>query len=124
MVSILCLTAIIASTSASELPPWRTTAVNEINRLPARALLVPCETEELALGIARGQARTDSRWIKSLNGVWDFKWKPNPDGEWEKSAKLAVPGCWQLQGAFDPALYTNVQYPIGFDGTGDPMIEP
>ena len=122
----LLLTAVLAaSATAAELPPWRTTSVNEINRLPARTLLVPCEKEETALDLAQGFCpRTASRWIMSLNGVWDFKWKPNPDGEWQKETKIAVPSCWQLQGEFDPPLYTNVTYPIGFDGTGDPMVEP
>ena len=112
-----------ASAAAAELPPWRDTAVNEINRLPARVLLAPGETEEIAVDLAQGLP-AQSRWVKSLNGVWDFKWKPNPDGEWQQETKIAVPGCWQLQGEFDPPLYTNVKYPIGFDGTGDPMVEP
>lgn len=123
--SIFAVVATATSVATTNLPPWRDTAVNELNRLPARTLLVPCETEELALDIAQGYERAvNSRYVQSLNGTWDFKWKPNPDDDWQKSAKLAVPGCWQLQGDFDPPLYTNHTYPIGFDGTGDPMIDP
>ena len=110
---------------AGDLPPWRTPAVNSINRLPARSLLVPCESEDIAIGIAEGSLeRTASRWVQSLNGTWDFKWKSNVDKEWEKTGKITVPSCWQLQGEYDPPLYTNVRYPLAFDGSGDPMIEP
>ncbi len=124
MQSVL-LAALIAASATSGLPPWRDTSVNEINRLPARTLLVPCESEETALDLAQGyQKKTASRWVKSLNGEWGFKWKPNPDGDWQKEARIAVPGCWQLQGDFDPPLYTNVTYPLAFDGSGDPMVEP
>ena len=97
--------------------PWEDPSVNEINRLPARAMSIPCESEELAIEITQGTSpKADSRWVISLNGEWDFKWKSAtavPD--WEKAAKILVPGCWQLQGDYDPALYTNVQYPIAKD---------
>lgn len=105
--------------------PWRTPDVNAVNRLPARSIVVPCETEEIALDVIQGFAsKTNSRWIKSLNGEWDFKWKRSPFAkEWEKSSRITVPGCWQLQGEYDPALYVNTRFPIGFDGSGDPMVE-
>ena len=97
--------------------PWEDPAVNAINRLPARAIAIPCETEELAIAIAQGQAsRDESRWILPLNGEWDFRWKrATSASDWEKTAKIRVPGCWQLQGDYDPPLYTNVRYPIEMD---------
>jgi len=106
--------------------PWRDPRVSSINRLPARAVAVPCESRDVALAIAKGERpRTDSKWLESLNGEWDFKWKHTIDAPgWEKSAKIAVPGCWQLQGEYDPALYTNVTYPIHGWKEGDPMVEP
>ena len=95
---------------AAALAPWQDPSVNSQNRLPARELLVPCETEDIAIGIARGEKRkTESRWIIDLNGEWDFKWKREPSRDWEKSAKIKVPGCWQLQGDYDPPLYVNVK---------------
>ena len=105
---------------------WRDPTVFEKNRLPARAVVVPCESQAMALAIAKGEKpRTESKWLKSLNGTWDFKWKHTIDAaDWEKSAKIAVPGCWQLQGEFDPALYVNVTYPIAGYKEGDPMQEP
>lgn len=108
------------------LPPWRDPTVFEINRLPARAIAVPCESEEMALAIARGERpRTDSKWLESLNGEWDFKWKHTIDAPaWEKTGKITVPGCWQLQGDFDPPLYVNQRFPIAGYQKGDPMETP
>ena len=109
---------------AAALAPWQDPQINEINRLPARGVSIPCETEQLAFDILGGERdKFESRWLQSLNGEWDFKWKREPKRDWEKSAKIAVPGCWQLQGGYDPALYVNVRFPIGFDGSGDPMVE-
>ena len=105
--------------------PWRDPSVNAINRLPARAIAVPCESEDVARAIAKGEKpRTASLWLQSLNGTWDFKWKPNHDAPWAKSGTIAVPGCWQLQGDYDPALYTNSTYPIAGYKVGDPTLEP
>ena len=124
--SVCSFVAVADDAKKSELPPWRTPAVNSINRLEARAIAVPCESEDLALKIAKGDMpRTASKWIKSLNGTWGFKWKSNIElKDWEKECEIAVPGCWQLQGDFDPPLYTNIRYPIKNLGNGDPMGEP
>jgi len=114
-----------ACSLAAGLEPWQDPQVNEINRLPARTLIVPSETEEIAIGIANGEkSKYASRYVMSLNREWDFKWKPSPEQKWQKECKVAVPGCWQLQGEFDPPLYVNVRYPLGFDATGNPMIDP
>ena len=112
--------------TASGKEPWRDPTVSSINRLPARAVAIPCESAELALAVAKGERPVaDSKWILSLDGVWGFKWKANVwDAEWAKSAKITVPGCWQLQGDYDPALYTNSTYPIAGYKEGDPMAEP
>ena len=105
--------------------PWRDPTVRSINRLPARAIAVPCESAKLALAIAKGEkARTESKWLQSLNGTWDFKWKGNIGEDWAKTGTIAVPSCWQLQGDYDPALYTNVTYPIAGEQVGDPTVEP
>lgn len=115
-----------ADAAAEERPPWRDPRVFAVNRLPARAVAVPCENEELALAIARGEKpRTASRWIESLNGVWHFQWKHSVEvATWEKEGPVTVPGCWQLQGAYDPPNYTNSRYPIAGYETGDPLAEP
>ena len=106
--------------------PWRDPKVNSINRLPARAIMVPCESKSVALAVASGEKpRTDSKWLMSLNGSWSFRWKHDVGLQaWEKTGSIVVPGCWQLQGNYDPALYTNVAYPIRGWEVGDPMAEP
>ncbi len=103
--------------AAATVAPWEDPAVNSVNRLPARAISIPCETEQLAFDILQlDRPKSDSRWIQSLNGRWDFKWKRSPElAEWERETALMVPGCWQLQGAFDPPLYINTIYPIEKD---------
>ncbi len=127
MRKMLCAAvALTAMGTWAEKAPWRDPTVNSINRLPARAIAVPCESEALALAIAKGEkCRTASKWLESLDGTWDFKWKHTVDAkDWEKSAKIKVPGCWQLQGDYDPALYVNTRYPIAGYKIGDPMVEP
>ena len=118
--------AVVAVQAGAETPPWMTPAVNSINRLPARAIAVPCESATKALMIAQGDlARTESKWLQSLNGVWGFKWKHTIDyPNWEKEGQITVPSCWQLQGDYDPALYVNSRFPIKDDGTGNPMLDP
>ena len=111
--------------AAGALEPWRDPTVNAINKLPARAIVVPCESAETALAIAKGERpRTDSKYLASLNGVWDFAWKANFGEPWAKSARVAVPGCWQLQGDFDPPLYISSPYPLYGWQSGDPTEEP
>ena len=113
-----------AQTGSKE--PWRDPKVNSINRLPARSVMVPCENGAVAVAIATGhRQRTESKWLMSLNGTWSFRWKHDVGAaEWEKAGSIAVPGCWQLQGDYDPALYTNIAYPICGWAEGDPMKEP
>ena len=104
-----------AAVIASE--PWEDPAVSAVNRLLARAISIPCESEELAIDILQmSRPKSDSRWVQSLNGEWDFKWKSaTAVADWEKAAKIMVPGCWQLQGEYDPPLYVNHIYPIAKD---------
>ena len=111
---------------AGEPQPWRNPRVFERNRLPARAVAVPCDSAELALEIARGEKpRTASKWLVSLNGTWNFKWKHAADvAVWEKESPITVPGCWQLQGPYDPPNYTNTRYPIAGYVKGDPTAKP
>jgi beta-galactosidase len=115
--TLLTATVVLSACAAFAGVPWEDPDVNEINRLPARAISIPCETEALAIDVAQGlRSKFDSRWIQSLNGEWDFSWKCSPEAaDWEKTAKIMVPGCWQLQGDFDPALYTNITYPFQKD---------
>ena len=112
IVALLC-----AGSAALAAEPWEDPAVNAINRLPARGISIPCETEELAFAIKQGEkSKGESRWVIPLAGEWGFKWKrATAVADWEKTARILVPGCWQLQGDYDPPLYSNVTYPIAKD---------
>ena len=114
---VFCLAALVAGAASQAVEPWEDPAVNSVNRLPARAVSIPCETEDLAFDIQRMESPKDaSRWVISLAGKWNFKWKRSTSApEWEKELSIMVPGCWQLLGDFDPPLYTNVRYPIAMD---------
>lgn len=79
--------------------PWADETVSSINRLPARSIVVP-------------RARDGRRVVFSLDGEWDFEWV---NGAERRKGKIAVPGCWQLQGDYDPPQYTNMTYPFAFD---------
>jgi len=111
--------------AVAALAPWQDPSVNEINRLPAHAKPFPAETEQLAIDIAQWRKPKEaSRWVQCLDRAWDFKWKRSPERDWEKTGTIKVPSCWQLEGEYDPPLYVNVRYPLAFDGTGNPMVEP
>ncbi|NWJ52231.1 MAG: DUF4981 domain-containing protein [Bacteroidetes bacterium] len=62
--------------------------------------------------------------IVSLNGIWKFKWSPDPDSRplgfyatdyvvsgWDN---IQVPGNWEMQG-FGIPIYTNIGYPFQKD---------
>ena len=75
--AFFCATAILLTTAKAN-EPWRDPTVNSVNRLEARAIIVPCESEAKALSIARGEIpRSESAYLCSLNGTWNFKWKAN-----------------------------------------------
>ncbi|MCC7447243.1 MAG: DUF4981 domain-containing protein [Anaerolineae bacterium] len=87
--------------------------LTSLNKLPARATLIPFPSAD----DARTHGREQSPWFLSLNGQWDFKIKPKPEavtlaaiqtGEW---ASMPVPGNWTMQGYGNPH-YTNVIMPF------------
>lgn len=88
---------------------WENPSVIGINKEKAHATFVlPSEKS------------TDSR-VVSLNGLWRFKWSPDPDSRpvdfYKQDYSVAawdliqVPGNWQMQG-FDIPIYTNMAYPF------------
>ena len=104
-----------------QLDDWQNPLIGGRNKEPGHVTLVPYGDEASALA----GNRQASPYFKLLNGDWKFKWAPNPasapegfhevdfdDTTWDT---LAVPGNWQLQGDYDPPMYTNVQYPFPID---------
>ncbi|GHV05001.1 beta-galactosidase [Spirochaetia bacterium] len=96
---------------------WENSDVLSINRENAHSRWGAYENGEQAL---KGRP---SSYIKSLNGLWQFRAYPNPDAvddfyrpdyKAEGFAPITVPGNWELQG-FDKPIYTNVVYPWKLD---------
>ncbi|MEG1788154.1 MAG: glycoside hydrolase family 2 TIM barrel-domain containing protein [Kiritimatiellia bacterium] len=104
------------------LPDWENPYVTQINRLPARSSLIPFSSAKEALKFAdMNLVREDSPFIQSLDGAWKFSWAKQPDERvsdfWRSDydvtswKTITVPGCWQLQGEYDPPIYCNQSYP-------------
>jgi beta-galactosidase len=100
---------------------WQNPAMFGRNRVPMHATLAPYPDPALA---AAGD-RYHSPWVRLLNGEWKFRWAACPDAapaslaaadvddaDWDR---IAVPASWQTQVAYDPPMYTNVQYPFPID---------
>lgn len=108
------------------LPVWENPYVSGEQKLAPRAVLTPCVSAAQAVAIAaRTSDRTASPYILSLNGTWKFHWVKTPSErpadfykptfDVSKWTDMVVPSCWQLQGHYDPALYTNIKYPFAVD---------
>lgn len=125
MKRILFLAAIVVfpfvQTIQAQQPDWENPAVFRVNNEPAHATLQSFTNEASALSFDK----TVSSRFKSLNGIWKFKWVKNlgeiPEGfyapafaddSWDN---IEVPGNWQLQGKYDPPVFTNIVHPFKAD---------
>jgi beta-galactosidase len=119
--NILWLVALGTAVSAQSVPDWENPAVFRVNNEPAHASLMPYADLESAATFDRRK----SALYRSLNGVWKFKYLKNPsetpadfsapafqDASWDK---IEVPGNWQLQGKYDPPVFTNIKHPFKVD---------
>ncbi len=90
----------------------------QINRLPMRATLAPFPDASSA----KDKTASESPWVQSLNGLWDFHLADRPenipaafvapDFKLDESWKpIPVPSNWTMQG-YDKPHYTNVQMPF------------
>lgn len=109
------LLAIVAATfrlDAQTINDWENPDVNGINKEQAHAY-----------GFLAGE-KANNPMIRSLNGIWKFKWSPTPQSRpvdfytenypVDKWDNILVPGNWELQG-FGTPIYTNVAYPFKVD---------
>jgi beta-galactosidase len=121
MANILWLIALGTAVSAQSVPDWENPAVFRVNNEPAHASLLPYADLASAATFDRGK----SALYRSLNGTWKFKYLKNPsqtpidfsapafqDASWDK---IEVPGNWQLQGKYDPPVFTNIKHPFKVD---------
>ena len=99
----------IHAREAPEVHDWENPEIVGLNKEKAHASFVPA-----------GEKATDPR-VVSLNGLWRFKWSPDPESrpmdfykqdysvaQWDM---IQVPGNWQMQG-FGLPIYTNMSYPF------------
>ncbi len=121
--SILFILFPIFGATAQTLPDWENPDVIGINK------------EEYHSTLTLPSKKKDCKEIVFLDGIWKFKWSPNPETRpvdfyktdydisgWED---IVVPGNWQMQG-FGKPIYTNSTYPFKRDQprvTGEPPKE-
>lgn len=126
--SICCLTL-------SAQNEWDDVSITQVNREPAHTLSIPFGTDKDAL---EGKALEESPWFLSLNGVWKFKWAPDParkpadfqnssfdDSAWDN---IDVPSVWQVYGVrndknWDKPLYVNFRYPFTYNDSHSVMAD-
>ncbi|SDJ99376.1 glycoside hydrolase family 2 TIM barrel-domain containing protein [Sediminibacillus albus] len=113
-----------------EISNWNgTPELFQENRLPGSVTTIPHNNEKASI---KG-AIEKSRFYKSLNGNWKFRWSENPnerpkdfykpnfqDSDWDT---IPVPGNWQLQGYGD-IIYLNQEHPWQGYGTISPPEVP
>jgi len=101
---------------------WENPAVFAKNKLPPRATFFRFDSPEAALAATRANfGRSDSPYVRSLNGDWRFHWVRTPnerptdffatdfdDSGW---GTIPVPSNWQMHGHGIP-IYLNVPYPF------------
>lgn len=107
----------------AELEDWQNPNVIGFRKLPPRASGWPCPDSETALK-ADYRGFSESPWVKSLNGEWQFHWSPRPEvrplefysPEFDKAhwGTIEVPGSWQTQG-FGKPIYRNFGYTFKVD---------
>ncbi|MBO7185730.1 MAG: DUF4981 domain-containing protein [Alistipes sp.] len=106
--------AIVPLAAQEARPYWEQPEVFAINKLPARAALIPYLSDAEAL------QRGDSELVMDISGMWRFCWTKTPaeapvgfeavdydDAAWDL---FPVPGNWEVNGYGVP-IYTNVTYP-------------
>lgn len=111
---IICWTVTLVH-SQEVLSEWENPEINSVNAEPTHASYIPYRS---VAEVERGE----SSMVHSLNGKWKFKYisgiEASPtafysvdydDSSWNY---INVPGNWQLQGEYDPPIFTNVKYPF------------
>ncbi|WP_297095029.1 glycoside hydrolase family 2 TIM barrel-domain containing protein [uncultured Draconibacterium sp.] len=96
---------------------WENSTIFEINKEPGRAEFIPLKTEGKLIDFSKEA----SPFVKSLNGIWNFRWSAKPadrpvdfyrtDYDLTNWDELPVPSNWQMHGYGIP-IYTNTVYPF------------
>jgi len=114
--TIISLVLFLSVSSAVGQEDWENLSVSQINTEQSHASYVPYSS------LREAEERQSSAQVKSLNGIWQFKYVEGPSlipdefyradynvGKWDN---IKVPGNWQLQGNYDPPIFTNIKYPF------------
>jgi beta-galactosidase len=114
---------------------WDDIRITQVNRETAHTLSIPFGGKHDAIS---GKRTEESPWFLSLNGVWKFKWAPDPAGKpagfysisfddsvWDS---IEVPSVWQVYGVrngknWDKPLYVNYRYPFTYSDTYSVMAD-
>lgn len=102
--------------SGEDLLFWEDPNHLSVRKLPNRTTSWPFATLEQALS----GNKEDSPYVRSLNGIWRFRWVGGWDGrpqgfeaegyDDETWGEIPVPRCWETEGYGVPT-YVNVTYP-------------
>jgi len=106
---------LLSLSTFSQQHDWENPLVSSNNTEPSHASYLPFSSvPELQTG--------NSSHVKYLNGKWKFLYVKNPSlvppffyiNNFNVSAwnNISVPGNWQLQGDYDPPVFTNIKYPF------------
>lgn len=111
---------------AQKAPDWENPAVFRTNNEPPHATLMPFQDKASSLTFKN----ENSDFFQSLNGTWKFRYVRNPEqtpkdfpsdsldeARWNN---IEVPGNWQLQGNYDPPVFTNIVHPFKAEPPGVP----
>lgn len=114
-ISIMFVMSFMANVSWAQVNTqhdWQNPQIISINKLPYHSTLQLPSKE------------ADCKEIKSLDGIWYFKWSKDPEhrvkdfykNDYDMSTwqHINVPGNWQTQGYGTP-IYTNMNYPFKRD---------
>ena len=113
--ALVAFIAIYGVNAQETTPYWEQPEVYAINKLPARATLIPYAST------AEAWERGESCYVRDISGEWKFHWTKSPAerpadfwlSDYDDSAwgTISVPGNWEIEGYGVP-IYTNVTYPF------------
>lgn len=124
----IILGLLLVSGSLTAQNEWDNVEITQINREEAHTTAIPY-SEERQVG---DLAMEESPYYLSLNGIWKFKWVPDPsekpDNFYDTSFDvngwddIQVPSVWQVYGIrnnknWDKPLYVNTSYPFTYNAT-------
>lgn len=111
---LVLICAVVSFRAYSQNHEWEDLAVSRINTELPHATYSPYKL------LSEAEAGGESSQIRDLNGPWKFKYVNNPSSSpadffnagYNVSAwdNIQVPGNWQLQGNYDPPVFTNAIY--------------